>query len=302
MSLRIKLGRWIAGAPLQKNSKKGNSIVRVGAWIVATVDSDDEWLCKAQNGVTELTVTIAGRAGAWETLGRLADLDWVKYGIYQNRAEAIEEAERILAKMIRSEKKVLSKFLWIVIFILIAAFFFVPLPVDVAKNSNNKINEKISQTKNGFAADSERLNSEIVGLLDNAPGALKSQADGVPFYIFMDPQCPACRDLERSISDLPAGKFNPVILPVGFLPGSRELSIDILCSKDPYRKLVQSLRQQVGNQGKPNQCEAGRALLKINEALFSKIGATKTPTLVMPSGLMLVGSGTAADIEAAIGI
>jgi len=112
---------------------------------------------------------------------------------------------------------------------------------------------------------------------------------GKSFVVFSDPNCPFCRELEKSLAQLDGG-LNPVVLPLGFKEGARDLSAAILCSKDPVIAWKAYMRD--GQKPGAQVCQDGLAKVDANMALFRDLQMGSTPTLVSPSGVVVVGSGT----------
>ena len=110
---------------------------------------------------------------------------------------------------------------------------------------------------------------------------------------FSDPNCPACQELEREAGGMKAGQGFSII-PVAFQPGSRALVAQVLCSKDPARAWVDALG---GRPPKEPACDSGLRQVDENNALFSQIGASATPTLVAANGQLAQGAATTAKLE-----
>ena len=114
-----------------------------------------------------------------------------------------------------------------------------------------------------------------------------------PLVAFSDPNCSACRELEREAAALAAGTGFAVI-PVGFQPGSRALVARVLCSEDPVRAWTQAIK---GTPPQAQPCEDGLRKVEENNALFASVGASATPTLVAANGQMAQGTASAAQLE-----
>jgi protein-disulfide isomerase len=125
--------------------------------------------------------------------------------------------------------------------------------------------------------------------------ALRRQ--GTTFYVFSDPNCPFCKELESNLANVDPS-LNPTIVPVGFKPGSREASAAALCSSDPAKAWHDLLVTNVQPIAAP--CEKGLNQVDANNALFERLQFTSTPTLVSPKGHIVVGSGTSAQIYGAM--
>jgi protein-disulfide isomerase len=110
-----------------------------------------------------------------------------------------------------------------------------------------------------------------------------------PFTVFSDPNCPFCRELEKSFVTLDPN-LKPVVLPLGFKTGARDLSAAILCSPDPALAWKEFMLTE--KQPSAKACDAGFAQVDANMELFQRLKLTSTPTMVNSSGLIVVGSGT----------
>ena len=114
-----------------------------------------------------------------------------------------------------------------------------------------------------------------------------------PLVAFSDPNCPACRDLERESASLKQG-VGFTVIPVAFQPGSRDLVARVLCSPNPSRAWAEAVR---GTRPQAQACDEGLQKVDANNALFSDIGASATPTLVAGNGQLAQGSAHAAQLE-----
>lgn len=124
--------------------------------------------------------------------------------------------------------------------------------------------------------------------------------EGTAFYVFSDPNCPFCKELEVNLTNIESG-LNPTIVPVGFKPGSREKSAMALCSPDPakvWHEMLVDVAPATAVIAPP--CEKGLQQVDANNALFERLQFTSTPTMVSPKGHIVVGSGTTAQIHGAM--
>ena len=129
------------------------------------------------------------------------------------------------------------------------------------------------------------------GELDEAveQRGMKLSPGGTQFVVFSDPNCPFCRELERSLVQLDPS-LSPVIMPLGFKPGARELSASVLCSSDPVKAWRDALIEDKAPSAPA--CERGLAQVDLNMALFQKLKMGSTPTMVTPGGTVVVGTGS----------
>jgi protein-disulfide isomerase len=121
--------------------------------------------------------------------------------------------------------------------------------------------------------------------------------NGTVFYVFSDPNCPFCKELESNLANVDSA-LNPTIVPVGFKPGSREAAAAALCSQDPAKAWHNLLVSNVAPPSAP--CEKGLRQVDENNALFERLQFTSTPTLVSPKGQIVVGSGSSDQIQGAM--
>lgn len=137
------------------------------------------------------------------------------------------------------------------------------------------------------APKSSILDSGELAQVVAAPGILM-RADGRPFYVFSDPNCPFCVELERSLMKMDPS-LKPVLLPLGFKPGSRDLAAAALCSDNPAKAWREALVEGV----KPAAavCEKGLKQVDDNMTLFQQLRLSSTPTMISASGQVVVGSG-----------
>ena len=146
------------------------------------------------------------------------------------------------------------------------------------------------QTEPASAAGSVLSEAEKAELAEAvAKRGLKLTDGAKQFVVFSDPNCPFCRELEKSLVQLDKS-FAPVVLPLGFKPGARDLSASILCSKDPAKAWRESLLDGKAPSAAP--CDAGFAQVDQNMALFQALKMGSTPTMVTPGGSVVIGTGT----------
>lgn len=105
------------------------------------------------------------------------------------------------------------------------------------------------------------------------------KADAPPektLYVFSDPQCPHCRDLERSLAGMPAD-YGIYVFATPFLLGAEDLTAKIHCAADPKKAWRDAMAgQPVGGSGSCEKAGWG----KENVDFFRSVGLTATPTLV----------------------
>jgi protein-disulfide isomerase len=95
-------------------------------------------------------------------------------------------------------------------------------------------------------------------------------------YVFSDPQCPHCRELEKTLAALPAD-YGVYVFSTPFLPGADELAAKIHCASDPKKAWRDAMAgKTVAGSGICDKASWG----KENTAFFRSVGLTATPTIV----------------------
>jgi protein-disulfide isomerase len=119
--------------------------------------------------------------------------------------------------------------------------------------------------------------------------ALNPSAKGKPFAVFSDPNCPACRELEKLLQSMSKDKFMPIVVPVAFKPGSMEAVAGVMCAKN----LAAAWTAAAATAAPPAPtCAKGEAQVQNNNAAFVALRLNSTPTLVAPNGRVIAGTGT----------
>jgi len=142
-------------------------------------------------------------------------------------------------------------------------------------------------------ASRDYISPEVVETLKSAVQRSGIVIDpfGAPVVMFSDPLCPSCRKFEASIAAKNYKEFVPLIIPVAFKPGSMDVAVGILCSKDPVKAWKDVMAKKSGDIKPPAPpCEEGRKIMEQNNADFSKMGFDGTPTFVAINGRVLRGS------------
>lgn len=139
---------------------------------------------------------------------------------------------------------------------------------------------------------------EMAGLAALAvTSGVKLTGDGKPFYVFSDPKCPFCRQLEGTLEALGTNSgFQAVILPVAYKDGSKEVVSGVLCSKDAAGAWVAALREGAGQKASP-ACVDGDKKVAANMAMFEQMSLNSTPVIVTPNGTLIAGSGDADPLK-----
>jgi thiol:disulfide interchange protein DsbC len=185
----------------------------------------------------------------------------------------------------------------VVIAALMGAFAMLMLmPIDRSQQAVAGARASSDNTEPSAAArpPAQRLADADLARLASAKG-LSVRKEGKPFIVFSDPLCPYCQNLEKSLANLDE-RLRPVILPLGYKPGARDLAASILCSPEPAKAWVESLTAGTAPSGQA--CDAGYAQVDQNMALFESLRLTSTPTMISPSGHLVVGAGSPEQIAA----
>lgn len=123
---------------------------------------------------------------------------------------------------------------------------------------------------------------------------LNMKAKGKPFYIFSNPTCSACQDLDKVIDGL-KDDVQPVIIPVGFDADGVRLGVAALCSADPVAEWKKVMRE---HRSDTPLCLAGLKKIETNSKLFASLGFQATPTLVVSDGRGSIGSVSPGVLDA----
>lgn len=184
---------------------------------------------------------------------------------------------------------------WVTTGALTAVAVFVALLLVPTDDSAVASNAPISAPVLGgeSAPKSSILDAGELAQVQSVPG-ISMRADGKPFYVFSDPNCPFCVELERSLMKMDAS-LKPIVLPLGFKPGSRDLAAAVLCSDNPAK----AWRQVLLEGAKPGApvCEKGYKQVDDNMALFQNLRLNSTPTMISSTGQVVVGSGNPERIQ-----
>jgi len=127
--------------------------------------------------------------------------------------------------------------------------------------------------------------------LAGSKGNVALRSKGKEFFVFSDPNCPHCRNFERTVEELPA-EYKPVIVPVAFQPGSREKVLSVLCAADPAAEWKRVI---AGEAPANKSCSEGEARLAENESRFREFSLKATPTIVSPVKSLLVSAAASRE-------
>jgi thiol:disulfide interchange protein DsbC len=113
-------------------------------------------------------------------------------------------------------------------------------------------------------------------------------------YVFSDPLCPFCSQLEQELQKMTNVTIYTFLTPVDQMrPGSRNRALEIWCSTDRARAWDDWMLKQVAPRSKPTCRNPIDQVVRLSD----KLGFTVTPTLVFADGAVLSGMIPAAQIE-----
>lgn len=115
---------------------------------------------------------------------------------------------------------------------------------------------------------------------------LKTKSSGKPFYVFSNPTCGACHDLETQLNGL-KGEEQPVIIPVAFDAEGMRMGTAVMCSADPVSAWKAMMKD--GRTDAP-LCLDGLKKMETNSKMFASLGFQATPTIVAADGRGAIGS------------
>lgn len=113
-------------------------------------------------------------------------------------------------------------------------------------------------------------------------------------YVFTDPQCPYCKEFDRTLASLGA-EWSVRILPVGFKPGSMQISDAALCANDPAQGWKYAIQGRDSNEF-PSSPSCSRSAKK-NTETFAMLGMTSTPSTLRGDGKLFEGAVSKAELE-----
>jgi thiol:disulfide interchange protein DsbC len=113
-------------------------------------------------------------------------------------------------------------------------------------------------------------------------------------YIFSDPDCPYCKQLEGNLRELTDVTIYYYFYPLtGMHPDARRKSIAAWCAKNP----AEAWEAMLLNGVVPPAADCPNPIDR-NVALAGRLGITATPTIIAADGRRLPGAATAARIDA----
>lgn len=131
-------------------------------------------------------------------------------------------------------------------------------------------------------------------LLDNSiQFGAKDAAPEKTLYVFTDPQCPYCKEFDRTLASLGA-EWSVRVLPVGFKPGSMQMGDAALCGKDPAQAWKYAIQGRSVDESTSPSCSRSA---KKNTETFAMLGMTSTPSTLRGDGKLFEGAVSKAELE-----
>ncbi len=144
------------------------------------------------------------------------------------------------------------------------------------------------------AAKADEANKIDVSTLPLADAIKVVKGDGKKrtLYLFSDPDCPFCKQLEQNMASLTDVTIYTFLFPLeGLHPQAKQRAVAIWCAADRAKAWDAYMRQGTVPTGLPCDNPVER-----NIALGQKFGVTGTPTLVSGDGRKLPGAAPAERI------
>jgi hypothetical protein len=128
-------------------------------------------------------------------------------------------------------------------------------------------------------------------LIEDLQGKFIATGTGPSYYVFSDPNCPFCKQLEASMASVK--NRSAVVMPLGYKDGSRDLSAAVLCSANPAQEWAQVM---ASGRSSVKPCEKGYAQVAQNMKAFEALGLSATPTMITPSGMLVAGAASPQEL------
>jgi thiol:disulfide interchange protein DsbC len=115
--------------------------------------------------------------------------------------------------------------------------------------------------------------------------------------VFMDPDCPYCKQLESSLSKITDVTIYTFLFPLDALhPDAKRKSVGVWCAKDRAKAWDDLMLRNIVSDAKCADTPVGR-----NMQLALSLGVNGTPTLLFPNGQVLPGSPRPEQLETLLG-
>lgn len=263
----------------------------------------------AYGGVTVLDLVKSGASTDWKVDVRSSssypdvapNLD-VFPVCFKNHVDAKRTYDEIKKSLISTQKLSTKIFRGIVLALAIGllAIVLMPVPATGVAQATLPSQPAVSPTPvvNESVPEEARLTQEERVKVSSAKGAVQYPGQGAPYYVFSDPNCPFCKKQEAELSGVDPS-FKPVVLPLGYKTGSRDMASSIMCSADP----VKAWKSWMVDGVKPTApaCEKGYEAVDSNMRLFESLRLNGTPSMITPHGWILSGFASAQDLSVILG-
>lgn len=115
-------------------------------------------------------------------------------------------------------------------------------------------------------------------------------------YVFSDPDCPFCKQLEKSLVNLKDVTIYTFMFPIdGLHPDAKRKAVAVWCSKDREKAWDDLMHKGIEAKAAAAACANP---VDRNVALADRFGITGTPTLISADGRKLPGAAPADRISA----
>jgi len=143
-----------------------------------------------------------------------------------------------------------------------------------------------------------RASAQERAAIESLKGVIKIGASGKPFYVFTDPNCPFCKQFEKTIENVPTG-YQAIIIPLGYKDGSKATTAGVLCSANPAAEWRRAMSQ--GPSPALKACERGERLTQENMQVFESLRLNRTPTILTPANLLVSGAASPDELVTILG-
>lgn len=159
-------------------------------------------------------------------------------------------------------------------------------PLLDTRTRTNLTDERVNQ-RNAVAFDTLPLGQAIKVVKGNGKRRM---------VVFSDPDCPYCKQLERTLAGVNDTTVYVLLYPITSLhPDAANKSHAIWCSNDRVKTWLSWMRDQQAPKAVPAPCKEDPVASL--QALGKKLRISSTPTLMFPSGKRLSGALPAEELE-----
>lgn len=132
-----------------------------------------------------------------------------------------------------------------------------------------------------------------VGLLPVADAIKQVRGAGErKIYVFSDPDCPYCKQLEGTLASIENVTIHTFMFPIDSLhPEAKRKAVGVWCSKDKAKAWDDLTRRGIVQSG---ACDNP---IDRNVALAEKLGINGTPTIILADGTLIPGAVPAARLN-----